>query len=114
MGAKQKLKGFHAQLILTLEERLHDTGNYSEIEKGVSYLTRDACGEIDLYAVRGNRVLVFEIKSSDCRANRKKAEKQLKRAATNYHLFHHKDCILFYAYWTDYREGEYGLERVCF
>ena len=111
---RKRIKGIHDQLVQTLEDRLRATGNYSGIETKTYYSSRRECGEIDLYAMRGNRVVVFEIKSSDSAANSRKAEAQLKRAVLNYRQFQHKDCVLFYAYWTDHREGEYGLERVCF
>ena len=103
----------HDELVQTLEARLSGSGLYTTITKLQEYSTENACGEIDLYATTfSNRVLVFEMKGSDSTQGYAKAQDQLVRAAQNYHAFKHKDCILFYVYWTDYNQKEYGLERI--
>lgn len=100
-----KKRSKHDRLVAELEERLDDSPvDYDVIDNHVEY----DMGEIDLYAIRGNRFLMFEIKCNDTLKARNKAYDQLKRARDN---FCESDEV-FYGFMVYGTEDGYCIERV--
>lgn len=95
----------HNSLVDIIENRLNNKGY--DIHKYETYCSRKGCGEIDLYAIKDNYVLLFEIKSSEKRYT--KAIEQLERAEKccfkNYRVFK------FFVYYKNNDKG-YGVDYV--
>lgn len=73
-------KGFHDRIVQSVAHRLEETGLYNIVLHNSEYSCNHGDGEIDLYARAGDRVFLFEMKSTYRTKNRIKAEKQLSRA----------------------------------
>jgi len=71
----------HDSLVTRIELELKNRG-YEFIYRNTEY-SKQSCGEIDLYTVKDNYVLLFEMKSNHNYKNRKKAKEQLYRAKNN-------------------------------
>lgn len=96
----------HDDILDCLEERLSDYDVY----RNICFHHFGVDGEIDLYAVNNDYVIVFEAKTTDRKSSRKKAVKQLRKGSrwlerTQYPL--HR-MFYFYAYG---RGNSYGLKR---
>lgn len=87
----------HDSLIDVVEDELRNRG-YQSVYRNTEY-SNMSCGEIDLFATRGDYVLVFEMKSNNNYKSRKKAFEQLDRAETNCFPFHR----VFKFYVSDYK-----------
>jgi len=74
-------EGRHDGLVSIIKKRLEERNIYDKIIDHEEYRTNNACGEIDLYAIKGHYALIFEMKSSW--KGVKKAIHQLKRAEEN-------------------------------
>jgi Holliday junction resolvase-like predicted endonuclease len=88
----------HDSLIDLVEKELRSRG-FEDVVRNEFYNLGE-CGEIDLYAVRGKYVLLFEVKARDSYKSRKKAIEQLTRAERNCFPFHR----VFKFYVSDYKE----------
>lgn len=93
-------EGKHDSLIDVVESELRSRG-YTDIFRNTNYSYKD-CGEIDLYAVKNNYVLLFEMKSNDTYKARKKAISQLSRATNN--CFNNYRVFKFYV--SNYKEPQ--------
>lgn len=90
--------GKHNSLVDLVEEELKFRG-YTEIYKNTTY-SNGLDGEIDIYAVKNNYILNFEIKCNHTNKAYKKAKDQLSRATRYYHprnsrvfnFYVHGDC----------------------
>ena len=85
----------HDNLVIQLENRLRNSKvNYDLIGKNHEYGPRDfPIGELDLFAVKGRRMLIFEIKAVDHLNAYNKSLEQLKRAEE---YFSGEDLYTFY------------------
>ena len=85
----------HGRLITDLENRLRNSScKYDLIGKNHEYGPRyEPIGELDLFAVKGRRMLIFEIKAVDHLNAYNKAIEQLKRAEE---FFSRKDLYTYY------------------
>jgi Holliday junction resolvase-like predicted endonuclease len=82
----------HDSLIDYVEAELGKRG-ITNTFRNIEY-SRNCCGEIDLYAVKGDYVLLFEMKTNNSYKSRNKALKQLSRARLN--CFPDKRVFSFY------------------
>ena len=92
------------QVINELEERGHDN-----IKSLIDYNVEGHCGEIDIYAIKDNYVLLFEIKSHKTNSNYRKAKEQLERAET--YCFKNKRVFSFFVYGDIHDEIQYKWIR---
>jgi len=73
----------HDGLVRLVEQELKNRG-FTDIHKFEEYKRHSICGEIDIYAIKDDYVLLFEIKSNGAYKNEKKAIKQMNRAEKHY------------------------------
>lgn len=97
----------HDSLVDIVKEELYDR-NIVKVFDHVLY-HNGVYGEIDVYGVKNDYVLLFEIKCNDSRGNRKKAENQLERAR-KYYFKHDKRVFKFFVYY-DHNEPVYNWVR---
>lgn len=72
----------HQLMLNDLERRLLENDFYEHVYREVEYKDlKRKDGEIDLYATRGNKVFVFEVKSGVRQKSYLKAQEQLDRAS---------------------------------
>lgn len=95
----------HNELTEVIAKELKDRGYNPHLYQ--EYRTNGACGEIDIFAIKDNYVLLFEIKKTDSIRNYNKAQKQTLRAELN--CFPHNRVFRFYAYTT---EDGYNIEWI--
>lgn len=99
----------HDNLVLTLEERLKDSGWKTTTFK--EYHNHHGDGEIDLYAVKDNYRAVVEVKCSIRQKNWIYAHDQLARASRNY-FRDDKRTFAFVAYYDNRKSDDYHIEWV--
>lgn len=81
----------HNHLIDIVEQELIDRG-YNPIRE--EEYNKGVCGEIDLYAINGKYILLFEMKTTTNYKTRKKAIEQMNRAER--YCFNNKRVFKFY------------------
>jgi Holliday junction resolvase-like predicted endonuclease len=86
-------------LVDLIEEELIKR-NYAGIKKYVEY-RNGSCGEIDLFVVKDNYVLLFEAKCTKSRKSYSKAVNQMNRAEKYYFRSLHKRVFKIMAYMKD-------------
>jgi hypothetical protein len=100
---KSGSEGRHDSLVSLVRDRLV---GYDYVGDHFEYKSKK-CGEVDLYAIKNNKVLIFEMKCNY--QNRKKAIDQLARARK--YCFNDFDrAYLFFVYYTS--RGNYAMERI--
>lgn len=111
-------KGKHDNIVKNLLKRLTNSGLYDHTLHCAEYRNKPKTvyGEADLIATAGDRMFLFEIKSSDSRKNKKKAIYQLNRTAT-YVIDKFKKNYRFYKFYVsgspkDNKGNEYDIQRV--
>jgi len=90
----------HNRIVNNLESRLRDSNKYDFIDSCKEFMVHGKYGECDLYAIRDNYGLVFEMKGRDRAKARKKARSQLQKDVEwLYDQYRHIDRIFcFYVY----------------
>ncbi len=85
---KMKRKA-HNRIIFGMEKRLQQSPvNYDHIIRNRDYGPDSASiGEIDLFAIKGNRMLIFEMKSNDRLPNYIHAVEQLSRSEAYFNKY---------------------------
>ena len=78
-----KKNTIHDGIVGVVEKELKRRG-FNFIRKFEEYSSRGCCGEIDIYAMKDDYILNFEIKCSDCKKSYAKALRQLTRSSSNY------------------------------
>ena len=86
----------HDTLVELVVEELKVRG-YTDIHKFEDYKSKGYSGEIDLYTITDNYILLFEIKCTPRGRHERKAREQLDRA-TEYFLPKDKRVFKFYVY----------------
>jgi len=111
-------KGKHDNIVRNLYSRLYNSGLYDHILHCAEYrkTPKEVYGEADLIATNGDRMLLFEIKSSHSSRHKKKAIFQLNRTAA-YVIDKFKKNYRFYKFYVtglpkDNKGIEYDIQRV--
>lgn len=109
------MPSLHDRLINLIKQRLELSPlEYDSIGVKEEYGPRwSPTGEVDLYAIKGDTLLIFEIKSRDTHRAGIKATNQLDRATECCRKFiYMRRKYKFYCYWEDYSTRSYGVERI--
>jgi hypothetical protein len=77
---KSGSEGRHDSLVSLVRDRLVQSRLYDLVETHIIYKQGRICGEIDVYGVNGNKVVLFEAKCNLSGKNYRKAVEQLNRA----------------------------------
>lgn len=93
-----KKNSMHDSLVRLVEKELIDRG-YDNIHTLEEYHTKRSDGEVDLYTIKDNYILNFEMKCTNCYKTRQKVLQQLNRTETTY--FPKKYRVFnFFVYWN--------------
>lgn len=111
-------KGKHDNIVYNLQTRLNNSGLYDTIIHCAEYSdkSKNLFGEADLIAIAGDRMLLFEVKSSNTYKNKKKAIFQLNRTET-YVIDKFKKNYNFYKFYVsgypqDNRGMDFNIQRI--
>jgi len=103
----------HNRLVASIDDRLKESKiNYDAIGKNVElYKGKRVIGEIDNFAVKGDTLLLFEIKSHYTPKQHYKAKKQLEKEA-QFLKRNYKRIFKFEVHYRSFRNEIYRIRRI--